>query len=60
MDTDYFKVKQPEWIATDMPICDIKTFSISLQHMDVSSYNIKIKSINVYFHGREYLLLWSR
>ncbi len=29
MDTDYFKVKQPEWIATDMPICDIKTFSIS-------------------------------
>lgn len=29
MDTDYFKVKQPEWIATDTPIHDIKTFSIS-------------------------------
>lgn len=28
MDVDYFKVKQPEWIATDTPICDIKTFSI--------------------------------
>lgn len=28
MDTDYFKVKQPEWIATDTPIHDIKTCSI--------------------------------
>lgn len=29
MDRDYFKVKQPEWIATDAPIHDIKTCSIS-------------------------------
>lgn len=29
MDADYFKVKQPEWIAINRPISDIKTFSIS-------------------------------
>lgn len=29
MDTDYLKVKQPEWIVIDAPVCDIKTYSIS-------------------------------
>lgn len=43
MDRDYFKVKQPEWIATDTPICDIKTFPLAVHlHLDVSSYNYRI------------------
>lgn len=29
IDADYFKVEQPEWLATGAPVCDMKRFSIS-------------------------------
>lgn len=53
MDRDYFKVKQPEWIATDAPIHDIKTCSISGAITAFGCeqlYSKRMCSITVYFH----------
>lgn len=46
MDADYFKVKQPEWIATDGPIRDIKACSIT--QLGGELLNNRTWSISVY------------